>query len=272
MTPETCRLVVLAHGTRDPAGIEEARCFARRVEERLNRTRVTIQPWQIHIAFLEFAQPDILTQLQACILPEIQMILLVPLFLFQAGHMLQDIPELIDRFIWENPRIKVEMLEAVEYNDVFVRVLTEKLQVDVAHDATGISRAIVLIGRGNRDKRAQRIFGVIARQLGHAMPGRKIHVGYIAGSGEHWTRVLDRLEQTGVQHLYLQPYLWFHGRLTQELVHQAQEWAACHPRMHSVRIGEPLGLETPLVNEMARRIAQILFDLSNEAPSFDMQD
>lgn len=221
-----------------------------------------MEPWQVHITFLEFAEPDVAAQLRTCVSAEIKNIVIVPLFLFQAGHMKRDIPELVDRFVEENQDIKVAVLDAVGYNKVFAQVLSEKLQMGLCHDSS--PRAIVLIGRGNRDKEAQSTFDLIAGQLADAFPGCMMHVGYIAGDGMSWVNVLDELDKQGWHRLYLQPYLWFHGRLTEQLKCQVREWQATHPHMHSVQVGEPLGIEALLVDEMTRRVEEVLRTMSDE--------
>ncbi|RMG04308.1 MAG: hypothetical protein D6741_01195, partial [Planctomycetota bacterium] len=77
-------ILIAGHGTRDETGREQFFVLVRRIAERVGVP--------VRAGFLELAQPDLKTavaELLACGVDEIRVL---PVMLFAAGHVLEDIP------------------------------------------------------------------------------------------------------------------------------------------------------------------------------------
>ena len=256
MKPPVRTLLFIAHGTRNPKGLDEARTFARLVGRRVNSGRHPSGAWQTSTAFLELAEPDMATGMERCAALGAEVVVLIPLFLFRAGHMKVDIPRAAEQFARTHPAIRVVMLDAVAFNDVFLGVVAHKVRSALGDGVK--DTALLLLGRGNRDSEAQAIFERMGEQLRRDFPASQLFVGYLAGSGVAWRVALDDLARAGWRDIHIQPYLWFHGRLTDRLPLQVDEWRKRQPGVQNVRIGEPLGVEAPLVADVARRVSDAL--------------
>lgn len=102
----TSALVLFAHGARDPRW---AKPFQRLQEILRKRSPET----QVELAFLELMEPRlpaVVTQLvgQGC-----TQISVVPVFLGQGGHVLRDLPPMIDELRAAHPDLQLSVADAV---------------------------------------------------------------------------------------------------------------------------------------------------------------
>lgn len=97
-------LLIVAHGSRRPASNEEVRALGERV-------RALREPGidRVEVAFLELAEPSIPDALAQCIADGAREIVVFPYFLAAGTHVATDIPELLETFRAEHPRIKLRL-------------------------------------------------------------------------------------------------------------------------------------------------------------------
>ncbi len=109
MTPHLVRpeaIVLFGHGSRDPR-------WAQTMEAVAARMRMQVPEVEVHCAFLEFMQPDlpsVLRQLseQAC-----SSVRIAPMFLAAGGHVLRDLPELVNEAMAGAAPMQIEILPAL---------------------------------------------------------------------------------------------------------------------------------------------------------------
>src|SRR4051812_1175045 len=95
-------LLIVGHGTREPAGIEQFRCLLALVLERLS-------PRPVEAGFLEFAEPTIAEGIASLANMGAGRIKVVPLLLFAAGHVKEDIPRQIREATQRYPALQIEL-------------------------------------------------------------------------------------------------------------------------------------------------------------------
>ena len=101
-------LILFAHGARDPRW---AAPF-----ERLRDTIRTRQPdLRVELAFLEFMTPALPEIAVAMAADGVTEITLVPVFLGQGGHVLRDLPLLLEEIQQQAPQLKISLQPAVTY-------------------------------------------------------------------------------------------------------------------------------------------------------------
>ena len=102
-------LILFAHGARDPRWVAPF--------ERLQKIIQLQQPdILVALAFLELmtpSLPDLVEQLVQDACNEIDEIVVVPIFLGQGGHVLRDIPPLIEQLNTKYPRLQLKLTPAV---------------------------------------------------------------------------------------------------------------------------------------------------------------
>ena len=80
-------LLLIAHGSRKEAANEEVRELADRIRQHSDSDYTAVVP-----AFLELAEPDILTAIDYCTKMGAKDVTVMPYFLASGSHVLRDIP------------------------------------------------------------------------------------------------------------------------------------------------------------------------------------
>jgi sirohydrochlorin ferrochelatase len=113
-------LLVVAHGSRRQASNDEvgalASVLAARVADRYDYVRE---------AFLEMAEPDIATGLQACVDAGAKQIDVLPYFLSAGRHVVTDVPEDVAKVATKYPDIEISILPYVGQVAGMVDLLAE---------------------------------------------------------------------------------------------------------------------------------------------------
>ncbi|MBC3920020.1 CbiX/SirB N-terminal domain-containing protein [Undibacterium sp. CY18W] len=103
-------MILFAHGARDPRWAQPFQRLQKMTQESLPGTTVAL-------AFLEFMQPS-LPELVASLVKEgCQQVTLVPIFLGQGGHVLRDLPVLVDELRVSHPALEVKLVSAAGEDD-----------------------------------------------------------------------------------------------------------------------------------------------------------
>jgi sirohydrochlorin ferrochelatase len=97
-------LLIVAHGSRRQASNDEVRELGERV-----RSLDTPGIDDVHVAFLELAEPGIPEGLARCVAAGAEEIVVFPYFLAAGTHVAADIPEQIDAFCTSRPQVKVTL-------------------------------------------------------------------------------------------------------------------------------------------------------------------
>jgi sirohydrochlorin cobaltochelatase len=100
------RLILFAHGSRDPVWLETFRRLARELSSELGHDRIAL-------AFMEFAGPTLGDALAEASDEGAHQIKLLPLFLSAGGHVSRDIPRLVDSAKLRFPELEIELLPPI---------------------------------------------------------------------------------------------------------------------------------------------------------------
>ena len=96
-------LVLFAHGARDPRWSRTVDALAERVARRAPGLAV-------RTAFLEFMQPDLPGAVDALVAAGATRVRIAPVFLAAGGHVLHDLPALVDACAGRHPGVAFEVL------------------------------------------------------------------------------------------------------------------------------------------------------------------
>jgi sirohydrochlorin cobaltochelatase len=102
-------LVLFAHGARDPrwAGPFE------RLQALVQDQRPDVA---VHLAFLELMSPRLPELVEKLVSEGCDTITVVPVFLGQGGHVLRDLPLMVDQLRLAHPQLSLRVAEAVGEN------------------------------------------------------------------------------------------------------------------------------------------------------------
>ncbi|OHT88975.1 sirohydrochlorin chelatase [Mycobacteroides saopaulense] len=213
-------LVLVAHGTRSAAGVENIAALAEAVSRRVGSVRT---------AFVDVLGPTPSEVLATIDGPAV----LLPAFLASGYHVHHDIPHHVE--VSGHPEVAVT--QALGPDPVLATVMAERLR------EAGWRRgdAVVLAAAGSSDSRARQEVHTAASMLArHTGP---VKVGYIA-TGE--PRVADVVSQSRAagRRVFIASYLLAQGLFQQRLAECGADGVA-----------QPLGVHPEIVNLLVRRFA-----------------
>lgn len=113
-------ILVISHGSRETSANRE---FVQLVTKYRQRHK----GWKITHAFLELAQPSILSALEK-LASSSKEIRVLPLFFFTAKHVKEHIPEILKTFRKKHPRLKVTLAKPLGADPLLLDLLDQRLR------------------------------------------------------------------------------------------------------------------------------------------------
>ncbi|PLR94871.1 sirohydrochlorin chelatase [Bacillus sp. T33-2] len=201
-------ILYIGHGTRSKLGAAEAKSFMQRVIKRID---VPIQ----EVSFLELTEPPIEEGFQRCVDRGATEITVVPLFLLAAGHIKEDIPNVLREIGAKHPHVRVRMQNPfgvqAQILDAIVEIIRESAGEVTSRDA------LLIVGRGSSDPGIHAAFGEIADGIRDRLALKNVSVCYLAAAVPTLKQGLDTISQQGANRMIVLPYLLFSGLLLNEV-------------------------------------------------------
>ena len=99
-------LVLFAHGARDPR-------WAQPFQKLQQRAQAQLPDAEVVLAFLELMEPRLPAVVTELATKGIEQVSVVPVFLGQGGHVLRDLPPMIDELRIAHPQLQLQVVDAV---------------------------------------------------------------------------------------------------------------------------------------------------------------
>lgn len=99
-------LVLFAHGARDPR-------WAQPFQKLQQRAQAQLPDAEVVLAFLELMEPRLPAVVTELVGKGIEQVSVVPVFLGQGGHVLRDLPPMIDELRAAHPQLQLQVADAV---------------------------------------------------------------------------------------------------------------------------------------------------------------
>lgn len=208
-------ILYIGHGTRSKKGAGEVREFTERV---MKRIAVDIQ----EVSFLELTEPLIEEGFQRCVKKGATKITVVPLFLLAAGHIKQDIPEVLASLQARYPHIQVEVSDPFGVQSRILDVVAEFVR-----SCSGSFKRqdrVLIVGRGSSDPGIQGDFSKIQHGLRQRLGIEDVSVCYLATAEPRLQEGLSTLFEKTAGTVVVVPYLLFSGLLSAEVNREVLKW------------------------------------------------
>ncbi|MBM7460158.1 sirohydrochlorin chelatase [Rhodococcus coprophilus] len=212
-------LLLVAHGTRNPRGVEMIARLADAVADRVGTTRV---------AFVDVLGPSPAEALREIRGP----VVLVPAFLASGYHVHNDVP----REVAESGHRAVAVTRALGPDPALAGVLVQRLR----EAGWRPGDAIVLAAAGSSDPRARHDVQRAAHLLS-VLTFTPVRIGYVATGEPRVPQVVAESRQPGVR-VFVASYLLAEGLFHSRLSEAGADGVAA-----------PLGVTEPVVDLVARR-------------------
>ncbi len=99
-------LVLFAHGARDPR-------WAQPFQKLQQRAQAQLPDAEVVLAFLELMEPRLPAVVTELVHKGIEQVSVVPVFLGQGGHVLRDLPPMIEELRSAHPSVQIQVSDAV---------------------------------------------------------------------------------------------------------------------------------------------------------------
>ncbi|MER7590964.1 uroporphyrinogen-III C-methyltransferase [Micromonospora sp. NPDC127501] len=242
-------LVIVGHGTRSAAGVEQ---FAALVE----RVRGRGDIGDVEGGFIELSRPPLTDAVGALVARGHRALVALPLVLTGAGHGKGDIPAAMAREQQRHPGLSYRYGRPLGPHPLLHDALEQRIDAALA----GADRAgtwVALIGRGSTDPDANAEVAKVARLLWEGRGYAGVEPGFISLASPSVPAVLERLRRLGARRIVVAPYFLFAGVLPDRIVAQSAEFAAAHPDL-DVRVAEVIGDCDALADLVGERYAEAL--------------
>ncbi|PYC65933.1 uroporphyrinogen-III C-methyltransferase [Micromonospora arborensis] len=272
-------LVIVGHGTRSAAGVDQ---FAALVE----RVRRRGDTGDVEGGFIELSRPPLTDAVGALVARGHRALVALPLVLTAAGHGKGDIPAAMAREQERHPGLSYRYGRPLGPHPLLHDALEQRIDAALAGadradtvlagadradavlsgadraDAvlSGADRAdtwVALIGRGSTDPDANAEVAKVARLLWEGRGYAGVEPGFVSLAQPSVPAVLERLRRLGARRIVVAPYFLFAGVLPDRIVAQSAEFAAAHPDL-DVRVAEVIGDCDALADLVRERYAEAL--------------
>ncbi|MET8119994.1 uroporphyrinogen-III C-methyltransferase [Micromonospora sp. NPDC005291] len=248
-------LVIVGHGTRSAAGVDQ---FAALVE----RVRRRADIGDVEGGFIELSRPPLTDAVGALVARGQRALVALPLVLTAAGHGKGDIPAAMFREQQRHPGLSYRYGRPLGPHPLLHDALEQRIDaalvgVDHADAPDRAATWIALIGRGSTDPDANAEVAKVARLLWEGRGYAGVEPGFISLAQPSVPAVLERLRRLGARRIVVAPYFLFAGVLPDRIVARSAEFAAAHPEL-DVRVADLIGDCDALADLVLERYAEAL--------------
>jgi sirohydrochlorin cobaltochelatase len=224
--PGDCGLLLVGHGSREAAGVQEFLATASLVAQAAEG--VPLEP-----CLLEFAQPTIPAGFRRLAARGVKSVVVVPVLLFAAGHAKRDIPAVVAEVAVDFPGIAVRQARHLGCQDEIVRLSHERYEEAMAaHGALNAETTqLVLVGRGSLDSEATAEMRQFAALRAARLATMPVAVGFVAMAEPRLADVLEAAAASGARQIVVQPHLLFGGILLDRIGDRVDDFAQRFPHV-----------------------------------------
>ncbi len=242
-------VLIVGHGSRNP----QANTEFERLVQAYSSTRPDLD---LVYGYVELADPTLSIALQE-ISRRCSRVVLLPLFLFAAGHVKNDMSIALERARRENPNIHFSVAHALGVHSDLVSLLRTRARSGFGGTAEKPGTAVIVIGRGSSDPDANGDFYKVVRLLAEGTAFSWVVPAFMGIARPLVSDVLELVARTRPDRVLVVPYLLFSGRLVERLVQQTAEFGELYRWIPTEVVGH-LGIDPRLFSAIDKRLADAL--------------
>ncbi len=239
--------MLLGHGSREARSNLE---FERVVEELRSRWH----PRRVIGAYVELAQPTLAEALGEAAAGADRVVIL-PCFLFAAGHIKNDLALELFRIRQSFPNVEFTPAQALGVHSALVEAAVDRLVAATGSQA--IKRAMIVVGRGSSDPDANGDFTKVVRLVSEASGLNLVLAAFVGITKPLFDDALELAARTRPEEIVVLPYFLFAGRLIDRLREQTAAFTLKHPWI-STKLAPHLGMHPGLFRVLEERLIQAL--------------
>ncbi|HET6843745.1 MAG TPA: CbiX/SirB N-terminal domain-containing protein [Candidatus Angelobacter sp.] len=240
-------VLIIGHGSRDEAANDE---FGKLVISYRNAH----PEFRVSHCYIELADPSL-----ACALDEAatvsEEVIAVPLFLFGAGHLKNDIPIALATTRRKNPGVRFLPTRELGVHPVLIDLALSRLSGCMDGHGDKKRTAVIVVGRGASDPDANGEFCKLVRLMGEGHNFHWVVPCFIGITRPLFEETAELLSRARPERIVVVPYFLFGGRLMSKLREQVDVFAARHPWIE-FQLANYLGPDPEILNVIDERVQQ----------------
>ena len=242
-------VLIIGHGSREPGANAE-------FEELVARFRAHRPDLLVAHGYVELARPTLAEGLAALAADEdADEVVAVPLFLFAAGHVKNDLPLALEAARREFPRVRFSATRALGVHPTLIAVAVDRMRSVLVPDVDSARTAVVLVGRGASDPDANGDFYKVARLFGEGQTFAWVAPAFIGIARPLFEDAMEVVARTRPEAIAVVPYFLFGGRLIDKLTAQVGAFAQRYPWIKTA-LAAHLGPDERLLGLLDERISE----------------
>jgi sirohydrochlorin ferrochelatase len=242
-------VLLAGHGSRREASNQQVKEVAAALEDRLGE--------RVMPAYIELTEPLLDEGIDA-LAPAADSVTVIPLSLFAAGHVKNDIPLFVqygrqaypetDFFYGSNLGARPEMIDVVADR---LEAATADLAVDPATDDV----AVVFVARGSSDPDANGEVFRLARLVYEGRPYSRVETAFVGITEPSVDQVLTEVTRHDPDAVVVMPYLLGDGVLNQRIADAVATYDSDHPDIETAHT-DVLGVDERLIRALEYRVLE----------------
>jgi len=245
-------LLLVGHGTRDPAGAAAFTAFCAWLRASLARQEIDVAG-----GFIELSDPPLRDAVAELAGRGHRNLVAVPLVLSAASHSKGDIPASLARERIRHPGLAWSYGRPLGPHPALLDLLAARIAEQRGGERAGPPPAVLLAGRGSTDPDANAEVCKTARLLWEGRDYPLAETAFVSLARPDIPAGLERCRLLGARHVIVARYFLFPGVLPDRIADQARGYAAAHPGL-DVRCTDVLGGGAELAGLVVERYHEAL--------------
>jgi len=245
-------MLLVGHDTRDRIGAREFLEVSDLIADCL--PEVHVEP-----AFLELAQPSIEDAVRRLLDREIVDLVVVPLLLFAAGHVKEDIPRAVTAATKVNARVTVRYARALELQQKIVEASAERFAATVG--PTSLQQLddafLIMVGRGSSDSDATAAMRRFTELRMQQTPVAAAMTGFVSIAKPTLSEALQQAAVAPQSIIIVQPHLLFLGQVSRRIAAAVAE-AKCKVPHKTWLVSSHLGASCSVAEAAVHRFQEAM--------------
>ncbi len=242
-------ILIVGHGTRHAAGLQELRELAQKVAD--------LEPNSlVQSCFLELSPPTIAEAVEEMVGLGVRRLIVAPIMLLSAGHVQVDIPQEVAAAVREFPELNVSIAGHLGCHEKMIELSNLHFAEALGDRNKEASNPLLLmIGRGSHDAGA---LAEMRQFTSLCVSQRKVagsRIAYMAMSKPPLEEALEEAGRQSVEQIVVQPHLLFEGVLLERIRERVAECRLKFPGKQWY-LAERLGPHPLVADTIVDRVSQ----------------
>jgi len=242
-------VILAGHGSRREASNEQVKAVAAALEEQLAE--------RVKPAYIELTEPLVNEAIEQ-LAPQADSITVVPLSLFAAGHVKNDIPLFVQHGRNAYPDVDFYYGSNLGARPEMIDIVADRLETtaaEMAADPETDDVAVVFVARGSSDPDANGEAYRLARLVQEGREYSRVEPTFIGITEPQLDQTLLEVSRHEPDSVIVMPYMLGDGVLNQRIADAVREFDDEHPEIEAAKT-DVLGIDERLIRVLEHRVME----------------